>query len=229
MNNYNKNINAVIIVAGGKGLRLGGKTPKQFLTLENIPVFLWSVIAFNKTKLFGQIIVVAPNSYHKKYLKLSKQYNFTFAQAGNERINSVISGLKKLSPEVKLVAIHDAARPFISPKLITAIQIAAQRNGAAIAALPAQDTIKYSKDSFRVNKTISRTNIWLAQTPQTFKRELIEKAYKNNKNTKITDDSSAVEAIGIKPFLIHGEKNNFKITTKEDMALAKIIASKRII
>jgi len=229
MSKTNKNFNAAIIVAGGKGLRLGGKTPKQFLSLGNKAVFLWSVIAFNKTKLFGQLIVVAPKNYHKKYAKLSKKYNFTFALSGDERIDSVISGLEKLNPEVKFVAIHDAARPFVSPKLICTVQIAAQKNGVAIAAIPAQDTIKYSKDGFRVSKTLSRTNIWLAQTPQIFKRELIENAYKKNKNFAITDDSSALEAIGIKPVLIHGEKNNFKITTKEDMLLAKIIAAKRII
>jgi len=225
----NKTNNAAIIVAGGKGLRLGKKTPKQFLSLGNKTVFLWSVIAFNKTKLFGQLIVVAPINYHKKYAKLSKKYNFTFALSGDERINSVMSGMQKLKPNVKFVAIHDAVRPFISPKLIAAIQKAAQKNGAAIAAIPAQDTIKYSKDGFRVNKTLSRATIWLAQTPQTFKRELIENAYKKNKNFEITDDSNVVESIGIKPVLIHGEKNNFKITTKEDMLLAKIIATKRII
>ncbi|MCK9582643.1 MAG: 2-C-methyl-D-erythritol 4-phosphate cytidylyltransferase [Endomicrobiales bacterium] len=229
MSKTNKNFNIAIIVAGGKGLRLGGKTPKQFLSLGNKAVFLWSVIAFNKTNLFGQLIVVAPTSYHKKYSKLSKKYNFTFALSGDERINSVMSGLQKLKSSVKFVTIHDAARPFVSTKLICAIQIAAQKNGAAIAAIPAQDTVKYSKDGFRVSKTLSRANIWLAQTPQTFKRELIENAYKKNKNFEITDDASAVESIGIKPVLILGEKNNFKITTKEDMLLAKIIAAKRII
>ena len=222
-----KNINAGIIVAGGKGVRVGGKTPKQFLTLKKIPVFLWSVIAFNKTTLFSQLIVVAPNKYHKIYAKYSKKHNFTFANAGNERFNSVISGLNKLNENIGFVAIHDGARPFVSHKLITNTTFAAIKNGAAIAAIPAQDTVKYSKDNYKIEKTLPRKDIWLAQTPQTFAKDIIIKAYMKNKNINITDDSSAVELLGIKPILISGEKNNFKITTKEDMQLAKIIATKR--
>jgi 2-C-methyl-D-erythritol 4-phosphate cytidylyltransferase len=217
---------AVIIVAGGKSRRFGASTPKQFLTFFGKPLFLWSVLAFKKVKDISQIVLVVPKEKIQSLKKYEKLYGIDITSGGKERFASVRLGLKKLNSTVKYVAIHDAARPFIKPKIISDTIFAAKKYGAAVVAVKAVDTIKFSKSNNTIDKTIPRQNVWFAQTPQIFKRNIIEAAYKCHLPKTITDDAQVVEFLGKKVKLIEGSYDNIKITTKRDIAAIKSVQGK---
>ena len=214
--------NAAIIVAGGSGKRFGSKTPKQFLNLLGIPVFIWSVNAFMKTGLFSQIILVAPKDRLCKLARYAKKYSFTLACGGRERSDSVESGLKALAKDITLVAIHDAARPLISRSVIERAVSGAKKHGAVVVSVPARDTIKLTSGEKIIN-TIPRDTVWLAQTPQIFKKTLIEKSYAKLDGAQVTDDAQAAEKAGFKVFVSMGDYNNIKITDKNDLKIAQTI------
>lgn len=148
---------------------------------------------------------------------------------GDTRQASVRNGLAELSPEAELVVVHDAARPFVTPALINSCIEAAQRHGAAIAALPASDTVKWSEDGCSETRTVPREHLYLAQTPQAFRRSLLELAFQRAEAEGLTatDEASLVERMGRPVFLVAGSAENVKITTPEDLALAEAIARAR--
>jgi len=213
---------AAIIVAGGSGKRFGSKTPKQFLNLQGVPVFIWSVTAFRKTGLFSQIILVAPKERLGKLAPFAKKYSFTLACGGKERSDSVRSGLKALDKDITIVAIHDAARPLISGEVIARAVLNAKKHGAVVVSVPARDTIKLTSCE-KVVKTIPRDTVWLAQTPQVFKKSLIEKAYAKLDRAKVTDDAQVVEKAGFAVHVSMGDYKNIKITDKQDLKTAQLI------
>jgi 2-C-methyl-D-erythritol 4-phosphate cytidylyltransferase len=217
--------NAAIIVAGGSGKRFGSKTPKQFLNLQGIPVFLWSVMAFKKTKLFPQIILVAPKERLKKLVPYAKKYSFLLVCGGKERSDSVKAGLKAIDKDTEIVAIHDAARPLISQQVIERSIAGANEYGAVVVSVPARDTIKLASGQ-KVIKTIPRDTVWLAQTPQVFKKTILDKAYAKLGRAKATDDAQVVEKAGFKVFVSMGDYSNIKITDKNDFKTAQIALGK---
>ena len=168
---------AAIIVAAGSARRFASKIPKQFLNLNGRPVYLWSVLAFKKIKEFRQIIVVVPQKYLSRLKPFEKKYGIEFAAGGKERYDSVMSGLKKVRQDIGFVAIHDAARPLITKDIIAECLRQAKRSGAAIVAVAAKDTVKKAGAGLIVQATIPRNTVWLAQTPQIFRKSLLEKAY----------------------------------------------------
>lgn len=214
---------AVIIAAAGLSKRFGSKTPKQFFLLKKLPIFLWSVIAFSKVKSFKQIILVAPRDSVLSLKKYEKKYGIKVVAGGKERFESVNNGLKALNDDIDIVAIHDGARPLISKTVIVNCLNAAKKYGAAIACLDVNDTVKLTGNDLVIKRTIPRENIWRAQTPQIFKRHLIEKAYSKLGSKKVTDDSQLLETLGIKVKIVRGEFSNLKITKPEDLALAKML------
>ena len=214
MNKY-----AAIIVAGGAGRRFGSKTPKQFLNLGGLPMYLWSVKAFRKTGRFSQIILAAPAGRLKALSAAAKKYSFDLVSGGKERPDSVRAGLKKLNKDITIVAIHDAARPLIGTAVINRALAVAARSGSALVSVPARDTIKLVS-KYKVLKTIPRQTIWQAQTPQVFERSLIEKAYSRLGKTRVTDDAQAVERTGHKVSVVMGDYNNIKITDRNDFNTA---------
>lgn len=215
-----------IIVAAGKGRRFRAKTPKQFCNFFGKPLFIWSVLAFKKTRRFSKIIVVLPKAYVSCFGALSKRYGFETVAGGTERIDSVRAGLAVLGSQSGLVAIHDGARPLITPRVIKQTLAAAQRYGAAVTAVKAKDTVKLSKTGTLCDKTLDRNNIWLAQTPQIFDIKLLSNSYAKAAGVLITDDSQALEISGIKPRIVEGDGFNIKITKKEDMDLVSGILKK---
>ena len=213
-------MNAAIIVAAGASRRFKAATPKQFMKLGGLPVFLWSVLAFKKTGKFGQIILVVPKDRVVKLKIPAAKYGFEAIPGGKERADSVHEGIKKLKPGVKIVAIHDGARPLVSKGLILRSLEAAKKFGAAVAAVPANDTVKICS-GLKVLKTTPRTNVWLAQTPQVFARETIEYAFKKLRARKgITDDAQIAELAGKPVRVVPGESTNIKLTTKKDFDIA---------
>ncbi len=213
---------AAIIVAAGAGRRFGSPVPKQFLKLEGKPVFSWSIEAFRGVRDICQIILVVPPDMPGSLKSVPRKYGCVLVPGGSERYDSVRAGLTCLDPAVEYVAIHDAARPLITPELIRKALNAARDKGASVVAVAARDTIKESRRGTFVSRTIPRSTVWLAQTPQTFRRDIITAAYKRRFPAGITDDAQAVEHAGRKVAVVPGSYHNIKITEPADMAVARL-------
>ena len=218
---------AVIIVAGGSGKRFGSAKPKQFLLLHKKPMFLWSILAFKKIKQCKQIILVVPKDKELELKKYKKLYNIDIVCGGKERYNSVINGINCIKDNIDIVAVHDGARPLVTPKIINDVLIKANKYGCAIAACKAKDTIKFSDNGKYIKESINRNNIWQAQTPQIFKTNIIKKIYSNKIQKTITDDAQLAEKYNKKVYLVDSGYENFKITHKEDFKLAEFILKQR--
>ncbi|MDR0977509.1 MAG: 2-C-methyl-D-erythritol 4-phosphate cytidylyltransferase [Endomicrobium sp.] len=215
--------NAVIIAAAGTGKRFGYKTPKQFLNLNGKPMLMWSIEAFSSIKSFKQIIIVAAD-YMLNNLKKNKNYltnNILFTAGGKERFDSVKNGLNLIKNDIDFVAVHDAARPLISKHDILAVLREAKKTKASIAVGKTTDTIKLVSSSGQVVTTLDRAALRNAQTPQIFETKILKKAYSGKIPTATTDDSQLVEKLKIKVSAVETKFPNFKITTKQDFAIAE--------
>lgn len=204
---------SAIVVAGGSGKRFGSY--KQFAKLGGKPVYKWPLDTFRKIKSIKEIILVVPEKFLRKF---PGENNLKVIAGGKMRFDSVKNALKVLSPQTNLVLIHDAARPFISKHIVERAIAAAAKHGASIVAIPAVDTIKFTTGGTFVKKTIPREKIFLAQTPQIFKKRILERAY-SLKERHATDDSYLAEKLGIKVKIVPGEAKNLKITTRNDLKL----------
>ncbi|MDR2676496.1 MAG: 2-C-methyl-D-erythritol 4-phosphate cytidylyltransferase [Endomicrobium sp.] len=224
--------NAVVIVAAGRGKRFSkcANTSKfalkQFLNISGKPMFLWSVETFISIKSFKQVIVVVPNNMIK-YLSLKYKENISYIAGGHERFDSVKNGLALVDDDIKFVAIHDAARPLISRSDILSILKKAIETKAAIAVDKVKDTIKlFSKNGY-ILKTLNRSTLRNAQTPQIFETKLLKKAYAKKFSKNITDDSQLIEKLKIRVFGVETKFPNFKITNAQDFKLATAIISNK--
>jgi 2-C-methyl-D-erythritol 4-phosphate cytidylyltransferase len=225
---------AVVIPAAGKSSRFrDNKEKKPFATLDGRAVWLRTVELFvTRDDVCQTIIIVAPDDqemFRRRYQANMAFMNVQIADGGKERFDSVANALEKLKPEAELVAIHDAVRPCLTSELIDAVFSQAVKTGAAILAVPVQDTIKRADAQQRVQATEPRQGLWLAQTPQAFRRDWIEAAYAdiNKRGSQITDDAQLVEALGHPVQLVEGSSTNVKITTKADLHLAEAILKSR--
>lgn len=215
---------AAIIVAAGVGKRFGSNVPKQFLLLGGKPLFIWSVLAFKKVGSVRQVIVVAPaNRVESLRRTWGKRHGIDVVAGGAERFDSVRNGLAALADGIDTVAIHDGARPLITPATITAALVAAHRKGASVVAVAARDTVKIAAADLRVQKTVPRSTVWLAQTPQCFRRSVIETAYRKLKKNDITDDAQVAERAGFPVTVVPGDYANIKITAPEDLVTARTL------
>jgi 2-C-methyl-D-erythritol 4-phosphate cytidylyltransferase len=215
--------NAAIIVAAGDGKRFNSRVSKQFLNLNGRPVFLWSVEAFASIKSFKQIIAVVPSDMVES-LSLKYKTGFICTVGGNERFDSVKNGLALIGDDIDFIAVHDAARPLISKKDILSVLKKAVKTEAAVAVEKAKDTVKLvSAGGGYILKTLNRTILRNAQTPQIFKTELLKRAYSEKISAGTTDDSQLVENLKIKVSAVETKFPNFKITTKQDFKLAEKI------
>jgi 2-C-methyl-D-erythritol 4-phosphate cytidylyltransferase len=214
-----------IIVAGGQGKRMG--RPKQFIKIAGKPMLAWTVDAFQRTKAIdGIILVVAPDQldYGAK-IKASKI--IAVVPGGRQRQDSVRSGLTALPKGVQIVLIHDGARPAVSAATINGTIKAARQHGAAIAAVPLKDTIKQvARREMQIVKTLDRSELWAAQTPQTFTVPVINKAYETLEHD-VTDDAAAVERLGIPVTIVMDSYANLKVTTPEDLSIMAAILKGR--
>lgn len=217
--------NFAIIVAGGSGTRMGTELPKQFLELNGVPVLMHTLNAFEGSKLFSQIVLVLPTAFHSLWNKLCQEHDFTLVhtlvEGGDTRFHSVKNGLSALADKQGLVAVHDGVRPLISANLIKRCITAAQEHGNAVPVVGVHDSVRQGELSH--SQSISRDNLWLVQTPQVFKLENLRKYYRQPWNKAFTDDASVAEQAGEKIFLVQGERENLKITTPVDLAVAQLL------
>ncbi len=223
-----------IIPAGGAGKRLKAQKAKQYLLLDRLPVLVHTLKVFQQAKIINEIILVLPpNDVASAQKQLINKYGLVKITAvvagGKERQDSVRNGFVAITGECDIVVIHDAVRPFVTQELINQVVEATKNFGAASVGVRAKDTIKEIKKDNLVSATIPRQNLWLAQTPQAFKFDLLKKAYTAAYRDKYygTDDASLVERIGAKVVMIDGSHENIKITTPEDLILAKTLMKKK--
>ena len=214
----------VIIVAGGKGLRMGADLPKQFLTIGGRPVLMHTLEAFERAIPGIRIILVLPVDHQPFWRDLCCQHSFTLphtiATGGPTRFHSVLNGLKTIDPdECLLVAVHDGVRPFVSEDVIRRTFEAARDQGAAVPVIPVVETLRQLSPS----RTVDRSLFRLVQTPQTFQLPLLLKAYDQPYRDTFTDDASVVEALGHPITLVEGNRENIKITTPFDLTIAEAL------
>lgn len=222
-----KQLVAAIVVAGGSGRRLGFRTPKAFVRLAGLPLFEYSLRSLSKTKQVDLIVLVIPPNRIERQKILKRRYPKLCAvvAGGRERPDSVKAGLSAAPPEANLVLVHDAARPLVNCRDISAVILAARRHGAAILAEPMVDTVKRVDRGF-VRATLNRNLLWRAQTPQAFLRPLLDRCY-SLQDQRATDDSSLVESLGVPVAVVAASGPNFKITTKIDLEMASCLLRKR--
>ncbi|WP_316818911.1 2-C-methyl-D-erythritol 4-phosphate cytidylyltransferase [Pedobacter nyackensis] len=214
-----------IIVAGGSGNRMQSSVPKQFLLLDGKPILMHTIAAFNTCETKPQILLVLNIDQHKYWEELCLTYNFTIPhlviKGGTQRFHSVKNGLKAIKGK-GIVAVHDAVRPLISADLITKAYHKAEETGNCIVGIPPTDSVrKLLVDGS--SAAISRDDLMLIQTPQTFEIDLLKKAYQTPYRNEFTDDASVAEYSGVKINMIAGERENIKITHPEDLEIASIL------
>jgi 2-C-methyl-D-erythritol 4-phosphate cytidylyltransferase len=216
-----------IVVGAGSGSRMGAE--KTFLNLAGRPVIAWPVDVLQHNKHISEIILVLHNNNVDEGKKLAGDRGWSkvtrICAGGNLRQDSVRRGLESIR-DCELVLVHDAARPFLTDRLIDDGIENARGAGSAVAAVQVKDTIRQVDDERAVVSTLPRNRLMAVQTPQVFRFKILKDAY-NSLVDEVTDDAAAVERIGLKVKLYPGDYENIKITTREDLALAEIIAKRR--
>ena len=214
----------IIIVAGGKGLRMGGDIPKQFLPVCGKPVLMRTLEAFHSYDASIHIILVLPVSQQDYWKQLCLEYRFELshdiADGGETRFHSVRNGLA-LVKEEGLVGVHDGVRPFVSQKVIARCYEEASVRKAVIPVIGVVETVRHLKESG--SETVPRDQYKLVQTPQVFDVDLLRRAYQQPYVEMFTDDASVVEALGENVALVEGNRENIKLTTPFDMKLAELL------
>ena len=212
----------IIIVAGGKGLRMGGDIPKQFLPVCGKPVLMRTLEAFHVYDASIHLILVLPVSQQAYWKQLCEEYQFNLAHeiadGGETRFHSVKNGLA-LVKEDGLVGVHDGVRPFVSQEVIARCYDEALSLKAVIPVVGVVETVRHLTEEG--SETVPRDQYKLVQTPQVFDVALLRRAYEQTYTDMFTDDASVVEALGEKVYLVEGNRENIKLTTPFDLKLAE--------
>lgn len=216
-------MNAVIIVAGGKGLRMGTDIPKQFLPIGGKPVLMRTLERFYNYDTQLQILLVLPKAQQDYWQQLCEEYRFhipyTLADGGETRFHSVLNGLQKVDATAAYIGVHDGVRPFVTPEVIARCFDEAARSGAAIPVIGVVETVRHLLTD-GTSETVPRDDYKLVQTPQVFEAQLLRRAYAQPFREFFTDDASVVESLGHAIALVQGNRENIKITTPYDLQFA---------
>lgn len=228
----------VLIVAGGKGLRMGGDLPKQFIPLEGKPILMHTLEAFHRWDDSAELVLVLPEDHQPYWNMLCREIGckapHRIANGGETRFHSVRNGLQFLSDEIGntsegnekvLIAVHDGVRPFVAPEVIEACFEEAGKSGAAIPVLPMIDSLRETEGNS--SHPVDRSHYVAVQTPQVFCSGLLLKAYGQDFSPLFTDDASVVEAMGEPVSLVEGNRENIKITTPFDLLIAQAVCLNR--
>lgn len=216
----------VIIVAGGKGLRMGTDIPKQFLPIGGKPVLMRTLERFREYSADLQIILVLPKAQQDYWQELCQEYDFRveyqMTDGGETRFHSVQHGLALIPDDAEgVVGVHDGVRPFPSIDVIRNCYETARKKKAVIPVIPIVETVRHLQDETSV--TVPRGDYRLVQTPQTFDIQLLKAANRQPYNDGFTDDASVVEAFGFDVTLVEGNRENIKITTPYDLKIAEVL------
>ena len=216
----------VIIVAGGKGLRMGSDIPKQFLPIGGKPVLMRTLERFRAYDDALKIILVLPEAQQTYWRELCGQYHFDveyqLANGGQTRFHSVQNGLALVPDEAEgVVGVHDGVRPFPSIEVIRNCYETARTKKAVIPVIPVVETVRHLEGDKSV--TVPRGDYRLVQTPQTFDIQLLKAANRQPYNDGFTDDASVVESYGFEITLVEGNRENIKITTPYDLKIAEVL------
>jgi len=217
-----------IVPAGGSGRRMQSRSPKQYLLLNGKPVLVHTLLKLQQSPFIDDILLVVPESdIFFVQENMEGPYQLTKIRdviaGGKERQDSVKNGLTRAGDEYDVVVIHDGVRPLVTDEIIFGVIRESMRCGAAIAGVPARDTVKEVSPDGSISRTLDRDRIWMAQTPQAFQRGIIQEAYQKAAADDFlgTDDASLVERLGIPVKMIFGSYTNIKITTPDDLILAE--------
>jgi len=218
-----------VVVAGGKGLRMGSKLPKQFIPLAGLPILMRTLQSFHAADPNINIVLVLPTEQDEFWQSLVKQHSFTIQHSivhgGATRFQSVKNGLGKVSPN-SLVAVHDGVRPFVSRDIILNAYRVAYQKGSAVTAIPLKDSIRQLGEG-GCSTARDRKLFKLVQTPQTFLAEKLIAAYQAEEKESFTDCASVFEADGNQISLVDGAASNIKITTPEDLLFGEVLATRQ--
>ena len=218
-----------IIVAGGKGLRMGGEVPKQYLPVGGVPILMRTLQAFHEADEDMDIILVLPKDQQEYWEQLCAEYRFTVPHrltvGGETRFHSVQNGLALVPDDAEgVVGVHDGVRPFVSKEVIRRCYDAALEQGAVVPVVPVVETVRQllpEGDSLTVDRNLYR----LVQTPQVFRIALLKEVYRQPYRPEFTDDASVVEELGHRIALMDGNRENIKITTPSDIQYAEFLCS----
>ncbi|KAF6625583.1 2-C-methyl-D-erythritol 4-phosphate cytidylyltransferase [Paenibacillus sp. LX16] len=216
----------VVIVAAGRGSRMGTQESKQFLLLRDKPIFIHTLEIFAAMPEVDEMVMVTGTGDVERCRDWIHQYkigkNVQVVAGGSERQHSVFRGLRHLQAD--WVMVHDGVRPLIQPELVRSCLEAAQRTGASVAAVPVKDTVKQVNGDGIITATPDRRSLWSIQTPQTFRLSDLLRAYEEAEQSGFlgTDDSMLIERLGIPVTVVHGSYKNIKITTPEDLDMAAL-------
>lgn len=216
-----------VVPAAGSGKRLGSKTKKPFVLLKGVPIVARTLKALSASKAVDAIVVATDKDSVGRLKGLVKRYALkkvaSIVAGGATRLDSVRNCIKAAGKDYDIVLIHDAARPLVSGDIIERCVRSAARHGSCVTAIPETDTVKLVSKGMLVVKTLDRGSIYRAQTPQAFRRRIIERAYSLKRVKGATDDSALAEDMGVKVRILEGSYRNIKITTKEDLKLAEVL------
>lgn len=219
----------VVIVAGGAGTRTGGGELKQFRWVAGKPMLLHSLQTFQQREDVGMVVVVLPHEHvgdPPPWLFQCDTERLLLSVGGRVRSDSVRNGLEDMPADLSIIAVHDAARPLVTPKMIEDVITEARRGNVAVPALPVVDTLKRADDAGLVSETIDRDRLFRVQTPQGFPRELLETAHQAalRDGVAATDDAALCERLGAKVVMVQGSERAMKITTEADFARADALS-----
>ena len=219
----------VIIVAAGAGARAGSGEPKQFRSIAGVPLLLRALRPFTSHPDVARVTVALPAGiaeHPPEWLGKLRGERLEFVTGGATRADSVRAGLGALAPDVRIVLVHDAARPFVGRETIDAVIACARSGAGAVAAVPMSDTIKEAGEGGRITRTVPRDKLWRAQTPQGFPRPMLEQAYARLKidDHPPTDDAELCERAGFPVNVVADSAHNLKVTTADDFRIAEAFA-----
>ena len=224
-----------IIVGAGKGIRMKSTVPKQYLLLKQMPILSYAVRAFNACQDIDQIVLVVPPKdiqYCRDEILASIDMHtpIDVVAGGEQRQDSVRNGLLAVEDKDSIVVVHDAVRPLVEERHISACIAGAAKTGACILAIPVSDTLKRADNNSHIEATVDRSRLWRAQTPQAFHYKLLMNAHETASREGIlnTDDSALVERMGIKVLMVRGTRCNIKITDPDDLLLAEALLKPNI-
>jgi 2-C-methyl-D-erythritol 4-phosphate cytidylyltransferase len=219
----------VILVAAGSGTRVGGAAPKQLRWIAGKPMLLHSLQFFHARPDVAHVVCVLPREYAgdpPPWLFQCDVERLSVTVGGKERADSVRAGLDDLGPEVSIVLVHDAARPFLDPETTDRVVAEARAGNGAVAALPVVDTLKeVGEDGRTVVRTVDRARLWRAQTPQGFPRAMLDRAHREARRERIsaTDDAALCERLGLPVRVVRGSERLLKVTEEGDFARAEAL------